>query len=168
MPIGLEHDLIPPPKIEKTRDAIPKEALEIYDDNFQHMIPTGIGYNDNYGYFVLVSMGQGPVLAWIQYLKKEIVYLGEHVLLACDGKCNKAWGVNNRPRNLSDLELDDAPSDPGTYEGSDAKPQNSSEVLNKWCARECERSHFFGIGKPIKLTNFTKRVQYLGSHRAES
>lgn len=101
-------------------------------------------------------------------MQKEILYCGCRTIIACDEKCNKAWGVNNRPRiNLSeddddicylaDDELGEAPADPGTYEGGHSKPP-CAEYMNKWCARECERSHLFNIGKEIRLADFSKRV----------
>ena len=31
-------------------------------------------------------------------IQKDILYFGQRVTLACDGKCGKAWGINNRPR----------------------------------------------------------------------
>lgn len=31
-------------------------------------------------------------------LKKTIVFFGKQRVLACDGQCNKAWGINGRPR----------------------------------------------------------------------
>ncbi len=73
-------------------------------------------------------------------------------MLACDARCSKAWGINNRPKVefdpdepddyafVPDHELGDAPDDPGTYEGDHAKPGHPGERLNKWCSRECERS----------------------------
>lgn len=109
-------------------------------------------------------------------LKKEIIYFGKKAVVACDGKCEKAWGINSRQKvqldeaneddwcYLSDEELDIAPTDPGTYEGGDAKPVSKEERLNKWCSRECERCFLSSPGeydKPISLTdlpNFNKRV----------
>ena len=85
-------------------------------------------------------------------VSKEIVFFGEKVLLCCDGKCNKAWGINGRQRvgdpdddiYVKDSELGIAPVDPGTYEGGEGKPFSdtceSAEGMNKWCTRECERS----------------------------
>jgi len=103
-------------------------------------------------------------------LKKEIVYFGKNVVAACDGKCNKSWGFNSRPRVqlsededdiawLSDNELGEAPEDPGTYEGDYGKPLsvNSGEDLNKWCVRECERCKIFELNEEIKLRNFDER-----------
>jgi hypothetical protein len=77
---------------------------------------------------------------------------------ACDGRCSKAWGLNGRPRiKLSDHD-DDYVYIPDQYlgiapgpgktvgiaEGSHCKPSDvdhaDSTKLNKWCARECERS----------------------------
>lgn len=84
-------------------------------------------------------------------MEKHIILYGQSTVVRCDGKCNKAWGVNIRPRNadtdeyLSDAELDTAPADPGTYEGACGKPFSGicddSESMNKWCVRQCERSY---------------------------
>lgn len=98
-----------------------------------------------------------------------IRYHGRLVTLACDGKCAKAWGINQRERAplsrdeddyewLADDELGTAPSDPGTYEGGDGKP-SSPLGMNKWCARECERSVIVLGGMPIVLNNFAVRIR---------
>ena len=74
--------------------------------------------------------------------EKIITYFGQQAKVACDGNCKKAWGMNSRPLAngrtyedeydgeeldyAADDELGEAPDDPGTYEGSDAKPSNSS------------------------------------------
>jgi hypothetical protein len=119
------------------------------------------------------------------------------VTVACDGKCEKAWGNNNRPKIyfdrqgnsindqwehmvtsfcdiesalgieydeelydeddycfLTDDELPDAPINPGTSEGGHFKPQHPDDRLNKWCARECERSEIIDPGKPIIIRTF--------------
>jgi hypothetical protein len=81
-------------------------------------------------------------------ISKSIIYFGKSCILACDAKCEKAWGMNSRPRDDDEIELPDsvlgiAPIDPGTYEGfgdDGGKPTCEEERLNKWCARECERS----------------------------
>lgn len=91
-------------------------------------------------------------------LVKPITFFDEKLVLACDGRCDKAWGINTRPRHqlsddpddyefLADGELGEAPADPGTYEGNHAKPAPSDGPYrqNKWCARECERS-VMGVG----------------------
>lgn len=81
-------------------------------------------------------------------IAKAILLYGAPVILVCDGKCNKAWGVVFRPKTYlsedpddvlyaADGDLGDAPEDPGTYEGGQGKHPRS---LNKWCARQCERS----------------------------
>jgi hypothetical protein len=103
---------------------------------------------------------------------KAITYFGQPCAVACDAKCNKAWGVNNRPRirfdedddfaYLADGELGDAPADPGTYEGGCAKPTHPSERLNKWCVRECERSTLAPKdpskpGELVELRDFSER-----------
>lgn len=91
-------------------------------------------------------------------LTKEITWFGSPALLACDGKCKNAWGINGgRPRvefdpdepddyaYLPDHQVGEAPDDPGSYEGGHAKPTAYGAAweqhrLNRWCARECERS----------------------------
>lgn len=108
-------------------------------------------------------------------ISKQITYCGKSCLLACDGNCRKAWGINSRPRVilsesdpddyafLADGELGDAPECPGTYEGSCRKPLSDSERLNKWCARECERSAIMGDTKwalpdlSVRLFNIPRR-----------
>ena len=100
---------------------------------------------------------------------KGIIFCGQHASLACDGKCNKAWGISGRPRNqlsdneddyeyLSDMELEDAPLDPGTYEGGCAKPAPNGEKLNKWCARECERAEMVKLNELAESDNFDIRL----------
>lgn len=96
-------------------------------------------------------------------IKKEIMWFGDKCILACDGKCEKAFGINNRPYRklskdsddyefMSDSEVGVAPDDPGTYEGGCGKTPKS---LNKWCARECERSKIFEIGEELSLPDFS-------------
>ena len=83
-------------------------------------------------------------------MEKIITYFGQKVKVACDEKCNKAWGINCRPFVqlnddkddilwLADNELGEAPEDPGSYEAGHAKPTCKNEIPNKWCVRECER-----------------------------
>ncbi|MFA5489289.1 MAG: hypothetical protein WC284_08730 [Candidimonas sp.] len=91
-------------------------------------------------------------------IRTDIVFLGKSCVMACDGKCEKAWGINSRPRLSNDdyaldSETDMAPVNPGTYEGGDGKPTNKQH--NKWCARECERSSIFGPNEPIILPNLS-------------
>lgn len=59
---------------------------------------------------------------------------------------------------LADNELGDAPIDPGTYEGDEGKPFDESDMLNKWCARECERSDIADYLDDIQLRDFNHRV----------
>jgi hypothetical protein len=83
-------------------------------------------------------------------LTKRITYFGQSVFVGCDGQCDKAWGMQVRPRvpgdddkYLPDSELGVAPIDPGTYEGECAKPTRrpmTGDAMNKWCVRQCERS----------------------------
>lgn len=106
-------------------------------------------------------------------MEKIITYFGQDMKVGCDEKCNKAWGINERPKIefdvndeddtafLSDGELGDAPIDPGTYEGGHAKPTDKSQIPNKWCVRECERCARSSPSKshlPLELTDFSKRV----------
>ena len=103
-------------------------------------------------------------------IEAKIIFFGESCTFQCDGKCNKAWGINNRPRiqlsdddddvvYLADSELPDAPEDPGTYEGGHGKPTSLSQAPNKWCVRECERGSL--DGKPIQ--RWEKRLYNLGT-----
>lgn len=101
--------------------------------------------------------------------QKQILWFERHVTLACDGQCNKAWGGCNRPRIdfdenepddfafLADDELGEAPESPGTWEGGHGKPFGP-DYMNKWCARECERSGIFERGESIVLNDFTTRL----------
>lgn len=102
-------------------------------------------------------------------IKTLISYSGKTRLLACDGRCEKAWGINRRPREeldpdnpdnfawLADHELDTAPEDPGTYEGDEAKPAPDKKLESKWCARECERSVIVDPGADVTLCDFSQR-----------
>lgn len=104
-------------------------------------------------------------------MEKIITYFGQDVKVARDEKCNKAWGICNRPKiqlsdgeddivYLSDDELEIAPIDPGTYEGGQAKPTLKTEIPNKWCVRECERCSMSKHGEshlPVELKDWTKR-----------
>lgn len=101
-------------------------------------------------------------------IAKAILYFGKPVVLACDSQCHKAWGINSRPNirfddeddscMLSDDELGDSPIDPGTYEGGDGKPFHIEDRLNKWCARECERSVIGDLGMLVQLKDFGMRI----------
>lgn len=105
-------------------------------------------------------------------MEKIITYFGQPCKVGCDEKCNKAWGINQRPKimlsddeddyaYLSDDELGEAPTDPGTYEGGHGKPTTPAQAPNKWCVRECERcvkskpseSHL-----PLKVRDLSERL----------
>lgn len=100
---------------------------------------------------------------------KQINWFDRQCTLACDGNCGKAWGINGRPSVtfdpeeeddtawLSDGELGEAPACTGVWEGGHGKPSGPHE-MNKWCARECERSGIFEEGEEIQLSDFTTRV----------
>ena len=104
--------------------------------------------------------------------RKLINALGQQRIMACDGNCAKAWGIQCRPRVL--LSRDDPdeyvylPDDmlgtappPGqtgvVSEGSDMKPSATSlgdgdgEAMNHWCFRQCERSVSGPAGMDITL-----------------
>jgi hypothetical protein len=94
---------------------------------------------------------------------------GQPAVAYCDARCDKAWGINGRPRvdlsenpddyaYLTDDELGTAPADPGTYEGGDGKPRRRPLAHNKWCVRECERSDLRRPGEPADLSDFSRRV----------
>lgn len=111
-------------------------------------------------------------------MEKEIIYCGQKTKVGCDEKCNKAWGLNTRPKEqlsddwddyafLSDGELGDAPIDPQTYEGGHGKPEADEPKLNKWCVRECERctmSNPNDFDKPLKIKDFSKRRYNIHAH----
>lgn len=102
---------------------------------------------------------------------RVIGYFGQIARVNCDRRCNKAWGISSRPRVqlsaneddyefLADNELGRAPSDPGTYEGRDAKPLSPLQFPNRWCVRECERCAMSRPGEshlPLALPSFAKR-----------
>jgi hypothetical protein len=114
---------------------------------------------------------------------KAIVFFGKPKSLSCDGRCDKAWGIELRPRlyymeagpcepralrpgeeprdlddyvYLPDAALGTAPADPGTTEGFEAKPfavriyPTQSHLMNKWCARQCERSRILEPGRILR------------------
>lgn len=107
--------------------------------------------------------------------KATITYFGQKAKVACDCRCNKAWGMDNRPRiqlsddeddwaYLADPELGEAPIDPGTFEGWHRKPLSPDEFPNRWCVRQCERcvmSEIDRYDKPLALWNFDKRFYNL-------
>ena len=111
---------------------------------------------------------------------KLITFCGQPAAVACDGKCNKAWGINRRPREqldpndpddevlLADDELGEAPADPGTYEGDCGKPVSDDEKMNKWCVRECERSEMTDIqGRATRPPDLSRRYYNMAPHYRE-
>lgn len=97
---------------------------------------------------------------------KSIIFYGRPSILACDGLCNKAWGINSRPKHMlssneddyvwiGDDALGEAPADPGIYEGGHGKPSatplDDPNAMNKWCTRECERSRIVPAGQLVVL-----------------
>lgn len=114
-------------------------------------------------------------------INKDIIYFGDSVTAVCDGKCDKAWGRNTRPKvyededndpddfyYVADGDLGTAPTDPGTYEGGYAKPGDGCEKMNKWCVRECERSRLVGGRYGDDPENdFNRRVYNCSAKQAE-
>lgn len=105
-------------------------------------------------------------------MEKIITYLRQDLKVGCDQKCNKAWGINSRPKiefdendpddyaYLSDNELGEAPEDPGTYECEHTKPTDEKQIPNKWCVRECERcarSKSSELHLELDLPDYSKR-----------
>lgn len=112
---------------------------------------------------------------------------GQQATHACDGKCNKAWGISSRPSIpsraerdrsanpddyafLADDELGEAPVHPGTTEGECGKPINAKGPadINKWCLRECERGWMSEPGQPNTppdLPDFSVRFYNIAPHR---
>ncbi len=106
-------------------------------------------------------------------MEKIIRYFGHLAKVACDEKCDKAWGTIGRPRiqlsddeddyeYLSDKELGQAPANTGVYEDGQDKPASKEEIPNKWCVRECERCAMSLPGKhmePLPLKDFSVRIR---------
>jgi hypothetical protein len=113
-------------------------------------------------------------------ITKEIKVFGKPRLIGCDGRCDKAWGVNARPKVslsqdpndyafLADDELGQAPDESGTSEGGFGKPSTPAERLNKWCYRECERCTAAEPGAPLPKHDFSRRLfNQPSKHPAES
>jgi hypothetical protein len=112
----------------------------------------------------------------METIKREILFFGKRVVLACDGQCEKAWGHQNRAKvtlsdnpddfaYLADYELGKAPADPGTYEGDHGKPPPDQKLESKWCARECERSVMERPGDPIELPDLNQRFYNIAPHK---
>ena len=111
----------------------------------------------------------------------RITYFGQPARVNCDRQCQKAWGINSRPRVqlseaeddyafLADGELGEAPADPGTYEGSHGKPTSPAQFPNKWCVRECERCSMTNFGDPdapIELPDFSGRIKNINTRSQE-
>lgn len=104
-------------------------------------------------------------------METTIIYFGQSMKVACDEKCNKAWGINTRPKVafdqndeddfawLPDQELGEAPDDTGIYEGGQGKPISPAQIPNKWCVRECERCTRSDLGEvdvKLVLPDFSK------------
>lgn len=116
-------------------------------------------------------------------IKKDITFMGQRALVACDEQCDKAWGSHSRPKIyldenneddwawLADDELETAPENPDTYEGGEGKPLTKEKRLNKWCVRECERCYLSPPrqwDKPVKLRDFSKRFYNMKFRSAEN
>jgi len=115
----------------------------------------------------------GADASYVCPLITDITCFGKETKAACDNKCEKAWGINTRPKTqlsededdtvyLTDNELAEAPIDPGTYEWDDAKPMHPDRH-NKWCVRECERCKLLEVGEELILADFTKPIYNIPS-----
>jgi len=89
----------------------------------------------------------------------------------------RALAKDEEPRHdddyvyVGDASLGVAPADPGTYEGDDAKPSAvplaDSSLMNKWCARERERSALFVLFEGCEPTprNLEQPLPNMGHRR---
>jgi hypothetical protein len=95
-----------------------------------------------------------------QLLARPILFCDDWAIITCDGRCDKAWGMQNRPKRMLSADPDDyvylADDDPMIgqtpnsselgSEGDEEKPSDSalqakySYLMNRWCARACERA----------------------------
>ncbi|MBP1309209.1 hypothetical protein JOD82_002229 [Paenibacillus sp. 1182] len=105
-------------------------------------------------------------------ITKEVTAFGMKVMIGCDAKCDRAFGINGRPKEqlsddpddyafLSDDKAGVAPESGKTKivsEGGDMKPVKPEERLNRWCCRECERCEMGAIGEEIWLKDWSKPV----------
>ena len=108
-------------------------------------------------------------------ITRQITYAFKPMAHTCDGRCDKAWGINNRPMVeydtddpddtawKADGELPMAPANPGTYEGGDGKPSSGPVTaetarINKWCVRECERSMLLRPDQSLTVIDLSRRV----------
>ena len=95
-------------------------------------------------------------------MEKVIIYLGEEEKIGCDEKCNKAWGIQNRPSVICSNDEDDYAYLPdheleNARECDEAKPVNKQNIPNKWCVRECERcTSSTNINDALKLNDFAR------------
>lgn len=116
-------------------------------------------------------------------LVKQIGWYGATAQLACDGRCDKAWGINGRPKRslsddpddyvfLSDDALGVAPGPGetvGVSDGGHMKPsavpltEAESDRMNKWCIRECERSEVNDTGREFDLPDLANPSPNKGS-----
>jgi hypothetical protein len=118
-----------------------------------------------------VSPPDGASIPSATPIARRVISFGSPAVVCCDAQCSKAWGINSRPKivlsddpddiaYLADSELDEAPANPGTYEGGCAKPYTTAERLNKWCVRECERSSMSKTGRNdevVEAPDFSRR-----------
>ena len=100
-------------------------------------------------------------------------YFDEPMACVCDGRCEKAWGMNDRPKisvgageddwaYWADDELPTAPEYPGSSEGGQCKPTSHLERMrSKWCWRQCERSRIHKPGERVCIPDFSRRMYNL-------
>ena len=108
-------------------------------------------------------------------LARPMLFCGREIVLACDGRCDLAWGMERRRRRMLSagdpddfVYLGDGHPDVGSpppprelgCEGGDFKPSavqltDGSDKMNRWCARQCERS----VGIEPRLPNLVSPVR---------
>ena len=112
-------------------------------------------------------------------LVKRTTVHGSEVVIACDAKCTKAWGLQKRPSRvvdeskpddivwLGDGELKQAPSDPKTTVNGYGKPLKPEHRMNQWCVSECERSMFVSPNETKETHNWRRRTRNMKLHETK-
>lgn len=52
----------------ETEEEVPDELQHMINDNLKEGLPTMVGKHEVYGWYLLVSAGQGPVLGYMEHL----------------------------------------------------------------------------------------------------
>jgi hypothetical protein len=105
-------------------------------------------------------------------MESNITVSNQPAIIKCDGKCDKAWGINEREKiklsddpddycYLSDRELGLAPLLSTSTKRLKNKPTNKINFPTSWCICECERSVISEPDTPygdIDVPDFNNRV----------